>query len=557
MVDPLSPLRVIGIALVMTILAGLLPSIALAGEPPAPADTALHPQGTAVAVAPPASETTDPLAAVDPSLRALLSPVSPRGPYPDRTGEDVRVDLVSAEVWLEGTHLVGNVQGVGVADNGAWLDLDTRGGPAADLRLGFGRGWAREMTLDGRGGTPFLGGQPLPEIGPDGVWFDVDLAGSDRFDPTHAGAVTASVKSFDGTVSDVGPAGFLGVPGDDAQVLFDRLAAEGPLADPDLAAALAVTFGTLRPQVDDAALALLDADVLAWYRYGLEVDGWLAEHGAGWRLADASPLGKLVWAWPAAQTVAYGGLPLAGQTERLTPARYRYLVPSVDQLTRLRDLTTLRPSAGETADGVDAAIWGRLVYRTNDTLMASLCHRDALPRRTCDEWRKEQGPAAVLATVDGVALPRSEGVSAGLQLELRDSRGGYVGDCAVATSLAIWQLQAVGLPAIGMGWAGTDPATPTHDLPLWLDGDVFRATQHGPGRDWAKETAFVYVTLPGVHPLNAYPLGREPNGWSRGGSVAGGWTRFAEVRRILADGLPAAVVQRWVDVQAAGGWPTW
>lgn len=537
MVDRLHPLRTVAVALAVVLIAGLLPSLALAAEPAAPATPALD--------------------AVDPLLRALLDPAAPRGPYPDRTDEDVRVDLVRADAWLEGTRLVGHALGPGVAENGIWIDLDTRGGPAADLRLGFGRGWSREVTLDGRASTPFLGGQPLAEVESDGLWFDVDLARSDRFDPEHAGAIVVSVKSFDGTVSDPGPGGFLGAPTDDAKVLFALLARSTAMEDPDLAAALAVGFGTLRAKVAEETLPLLDADVLAWYQYGIALDAWLPAHGAEWRLGGAGPLGKLVWAWPAAQTVAYGGLSLASQTEPLSPARYRYLVPTAAQLAELREASPLFPTARATADALDAAVWKQLRYRTNDTLMASLCRRNEVDGETCRQWRAEVGPAAVLTTVDGVAIPRSEGVSVPLQLALRAERGGYVGDCAVATSLAIWQLQALGIPAIGMGWAGTDPSTPTHDVPLWLDGEVFRATQRGPGREWAAESAFVYVTLPGVHPQNAYPLAREPNGWSRGGSVAGGWTRFAEVRRILAEGLPAAVVQQWIDVQAHGGWPTW
>lgn len=533
--DRLHPIRTAIVTLLIMVVAGLLPTLALADTPP-------------------------PVAAidrVDPALRALLELPAPRGPYPDRTGEDVRVDLVSADVRLEGSRLVGSVHGLGAAENGAWLDLDTRGGPLPDLRLGFGRGWSREATLDGGPADPFLHGQPAAELGPDSIWFDVDLAGSDRFDPEHAGTVLAAIKSFDGSVVDIGPGGFLGAPTDDARVLFAMLEAETAMEDPDLAAALAIGFGTLRAKVADETLPLLDADVLAWYRYGLGLDAWLAARGAEWRLGQAGAFGKLVWGWPGAQTVAYGGVSLAGQASLLSPERYRYLVPSVDQLAALRDQAELAPTAAVTADRLDRALWRGLSYRTNDTLMATLCRLGELASEVCRDWRAEVGPAAVLTTVDGVAIPRSEGVSVSLQLALRAERGAYVGDCAVATSLAIWQLQALGIPAIGMGWAGTDPATPTHDVPLWLDGEVFRATQNGPGREWAAESAFVYVTLPGVHPQNAFMLAREPNGWSRGGSVAGGWTRFSEVRRILADGLPVSVVRRWVDVQAAGGWPTW
>jgi hypothetical protein len=339
--------------------------------------------------------------------------------------------------------------------------------------------------------------------------------------------------------------------------VLGALVGAGPVADADLAVALAVTFGTVRAQVADDVVATVDADAVAWLRYGEGLDAWLADHGATWRFADRDAFAKLVWAWPAAQDVAYGAFPLAAQAAPLSAARYRFVVPDADTLTRLRDTAPVMATAALTANAVDDHLWKALAYRTNDALMRILCATGEIAEDTCKAWRAESVRSVDLGTVDGVKVASSEGVSAGFQLALRASRGQFVGDCAVATGLAIWQLQALGIPAIGMGWAGTDTATPTHDVPLWLDGDTFRATQAGPSRDWAAEAAFVYVSLPGVHPVNAFTLGREPNGWSRGGAIAGGWTKFAEVRRILASGLPASIVGDWVTVEAAGGWPTW
>ena len=523
--------------------------------------SALHPQ-LAEALLRHTDEATAPavaalLLAADTRLRTLVLPATPAGPFPDREGEDIRVDLRRADFRLEGTHLVGTAEGVGVAENGVWLDLDVSGGPAADLRLGFGRGWSREATLDGGAPSPFLPRDVLPELGPEWISVSLDLSGSARFDPGHAGSVVASVKSFDGTVVDVGPGGFLGPPPEDALDVLAAIVAAGPVQDADLAVALAVTFGTVRAKVADDVVALVDADAVAWLAYGQGLDAWLEAAKVDWRFSDRDALGKLVWAWPAGQTVAYGSFAMVNEPAPLTAARYRFLVPGVAELTALRDRTPLNASAALTADQVDAQLWRGLAYRTNDDLMASLCRAGALDSGTCKGWGAERLRGADLGSVDGKRIAPSEGVSASHQLAILAERGQFIGDCAMETSLAIWTLQSLGIPAIGMGWAGTDVGTPTHDVPLWLDGDTFRATQAGPGRDWAAESAFVYVTLPGVHPVNAFTFGREPNGWSRGGSVVGGWTRFAEVRRILATGLPASVVGDWIDTQALGGWPTW
>ncbi|MSQ04358.1 MAG: hypothetical protein EXR71_21175 [Myxococcales bacterium] len=541
----------------------MLPSV----EPPQPEPSALSSlsladPGLAAALARHADgdgleEAAAVLLVVDPRLRDLLLPTEPAGPFPDRRGEDVRVDLIEANVRLEDTMLVGTVHGVGAADNGVWLELDTRGGPLADLLLGFGRGWSREATIDGGAPSPMLAREVMPVVGADRVSFSVDLAGSARFDPTHAGRVTAFIKSFDGSIADVGPGGFLGPPPGDALALFAGFVAAGPLPDANLAVAVAIGFGTLRGQVEDPVVPTVDADALAWLRYGEGLDTWLAERGATWRLGTQDALGKLVWGWPAAQSLAYGQFALAKQAEPLTHDAWRFVVPDVADLAALAELAPRLAQPGATADAVDAWLWKAMDYRTNDDLMRALCRDGALARDTCKAWNAERIRSASLGKVGAVDVAPSEGVSVALQRRLLRERGRFVGDCAVATGMAVWTLQALGIPAIGMGWAGTDTSTPTHDVPLWLDGETFRATQRGPGRDWAAESAFVYVTLPGVHPVNAFGLAREPNGWSRGGAVVGGWTRFSEVRRILAEGLPASIVGGWIDVQAAGGWPTW
>ncbi len=491
----------------------------------------------------------------DALLAALLLPRVPGVPLPDRTGEDVRVDLLDADIWLEGSELVGTVHGTGADENGVWVVVDVGGGPAPDLELGFGRQWSRERTLHGAP-SPALARDVMPEVEKDRVSFRADLSGSQLFEPGHVGYAVASVKSFDGTIRDEGPGGLLGEPGNDRIEVLAALVASGPVSDADLAVALAVTFGTIRPVVADEVVPLVEADALAWLRYGESLDGWLEAGEAQWRLGSQDALGKLVWAWPAAQAVAYGQFALSVEEQRLSEAKYRFVVPSVATLEALRAMVPVRGDLVNTTTAVDRWTWERLRYRANDALMTTLCHNGGLDSSTCKGWQKERGELRPLGVVDGVKVPTSEGVSASYQLEVLAREGQFVGDCATATALSIAAMQALGIPAVGMGWAGDVLASPTHDVPMWFDGQVFRPTQGGPGRDWNNERAFVYVTLPGVHPV-AYSMGSEPNGWRRGGAVAGGWTTFGEVDRILREGLPASIVGDWVDVQAAGGWPTW
>lgn len=493
----------------------------------------------------------------DPRLVDLLIPAVPDGPVPDLTGEDLRVDLLDADLRLEGTELVGSVRGIGAAENGVWVGLDTRGGPALDLLMGFGRGWSREAVLDGGAPSPALARDVMPRVEGDTVSFRADLSGSARFDPAHAGTAVAMVRSFDGVVEDVGPAGILGQPPAGAADVLVALARSGPVTDADLAVALAVTFGALRAVVAPEVAPVVDADAVAWLRYGEGLDAWLAAHGAAWRFSTLDPLGKLVWAWPAAQAVGYGAVALAREKEPLDLARYRFAVPDAGTLGRLRDLAPMRPQLAATANAIDTDVWARLRYRARDELMRALCAGKALDRAVCDGWTADRKAGRDLGRLGEQVVPLEEGVSSTWQLDVLAREGAYVGDCATATTLAIHTLQAVGVPAVGMGWAGADDATPTHDVPLWYDGERFFGTQRGPEQAWAKDRAFVYVTLPVVHPVNGFSLARETGGWSRGGAVAAGWASYGEVARILREGLRAPALGEWVDVQAAGGWPSW
>ena len=489
------------------------------------------------------------LLAADPRLVDLLLPAVPDGPLLDQVGEDPRAELLSADVWLEGTTLVGRVEGPAVAREGARLEVDVANGPAPDVEIALGRGWVRYKALDG--GISPLPGRDVPIADGNGLSFRVELG--DRVQPGHGGSAVASVRSFDGLGEDVGPAGLLGEPPTEGlDVLLGLL--QAPVSDADLAVSIAVTFGSLRPLVADGVVGEVDDDALAWLTYGQSIDGWLEAADADWRLGTLDALGKLLWAWPAAQGAVYGAVPLAGQVAPLTVDRWRFVVPGTDTLADLRDAAPLGADAADTARLVDVAVNARLRYRAHDALMAELCRNETIPKSDCEGWQADAKVNANLGLLDGAPVPLWEGTSAALQLAWARTHGAYVGDCATATALTITTLQALGIPALGMGWSGQDLGTPTHDVPLWFDGERLRGTQRGPGREWAKEKAFVYVTLPAVHPVNAWTLAREPGGWSRGGSVVGGWTSYGDVVRVLRDGLPEDVLGGWVDAQARGEW---
>ncbi|MFN7144482.1 MAG: hypothetical protein ACK4YP_11940, partial [Myxococcota bacterium] len=431
-------------------------------------------------------------------------------------------------------------------------DVDVVGGPAPDLQLGFGQGWSRATPLDG-GATPPQG--PLPVVTDDRVEFTFDLATAARGARGYAGAATARIRSPDGRVEDVGPAGLLGPLPDEGVDVLLALVDAVDVTDPDLAVALAVTFGALRPLVADEVVGTVDADAVARLRYGQSLDAWLAERGATWRLGDLDALGKLVWAWPATQSAVYGAVPLVGQKAPLDAERWRFVVPSVTALTWLRNNAPLSEGAHTTARAVDDTINAQLRYRAHDELMEALCRAGTRTKEECAAWAGERRANVTFGTLGDTPLHLWDTTSVDRQIDVRAKEGAYVGDCATATILAIATYQALGLPAVGMGWSGESFATPTHDVPLWYDGATFRATQRGPGPAWHGANAFVYVTLPAVHPVNAWTIGKEPGGWARGGAVVGGWATYGDLTFLLRDGLPGATVGRWIDVQAAGGWP--
>jgi hypothetical protein len=484
----------------------------------------------------------------------LLTPTVPGDPLPDGLGEDPAVDLQDAEVWLDGSVLSGTIDAPGIAQTGAWVDLDLGDGPAPDLEIGVGNGWARILPLD-KGDVPPTEGGVLPVLDGDRLSFQVDLAG--RAPEGVSGWARARVATLDGRVVDMGPAGLFGPPPDEAVDVLLALVQAGPITDADLAVSLAVTFGALRPLVADDVTRRVDTDAVGWLRYGEGLDAWLADKGALWRLGTLDPLAKLTWAWPAAQSVVYGAVPLAGVRGPLDADHYRFVVPDVATLTALRDRAPFAPAAANTARGVDKRINAQLRYRTHTALMETLCRTGKMTPAVCKGWHADARTGADLGLLGDTPVSLWEGVSATWQLGVFARQGAWVGDCATATALTITTLQALGIPAIGVGWSGEDLGTPTHDMPLFYDGELFRGTQPGPTPEWWDARAFVYVTLPGVHPLNAFTLGQEPGGWSRGGSVAGGWTTYGELERALREGLTDEALGSWVDVEAAGGWPTW
>jgi hypothetical protein len=152
-----------------------------------------------------------------------------------------------------------------------------------------------------------------------------------------------------------------------------------------------------------------------------------------------------------------------------------------------------------------------------------------------------------------VALDK--GTSAALQVRVRDEGGSFVGDCGMATSVAVTALQSVGLVPLAMGYAGPSWAYPTHDFPLVLDGDRFVAPQATPSAKWAADDTFVYVTVPALDPVLGTPLGWEPDGWTRGGSVAGGTMTYGALDRWVSDGVPLSTVLGWTEDARSGDWP--
>ncbi len=500
------------------------------------------------------------IAAASPALVSLLLPMDRTEPFFDAEGESPNrpgaVDLLDATVVLDGTVLTGSVRGKGIARTGAWLDLDTMAGPAPDLHLGVGNGWLRIAPIRGGvvGGTSPIRGES--RVDGDTVHFRVDLAGTGRLEPDHAGAATAVLIADDRRFMDPGPAGGIGIPEPHAVATLVRLAETvDTTRDPDLAVALALNFGTFRGLVDASLLPLVEADAADWYTYAGDLDPWLAEQGATWAVASLSPTGKLAWAWPAAQNTVYGAFPLGAQEAKLTLARYRFLVPDVETLSVYRERVTVSPTQADTASGIDSDIWDNLRYRAHPDTMRAFCAVRTINAEECAAWNLDQRAGFTLGVVDGVPIAMHEATSASFQRGITAQYGTFIGDCSAATAVAMAAFQSVGLAPLAIGYTGVDLTNPTHDLPLYLEGDVFVATQRSPGRDWKMDDAYVYVTVPALEASRSLTLGTEPGAWARGPSVVGGKMTYGQLENWLENGIPAAAVLDWADRGGLGEWP--
>jgi hypothetical protein len=115
--------------------------------------------------------------------------------------------------------------------------------------------------------------------------------------------------------------------------------------------------------------------------------------------------------------------------------------------------------------------------------------------------------------------------------------------------------QAVGLIPLAMGYAGPDWNWPTHNQPILLENGVFMSPQVGPSPNFAREQTYVYAVIPTINPYSGLALGWEPQGWARGGSVAGGWMSYGTLNRWWEEGISPETVMVWLSTQASGGWP--
>jgi hypothetical protein len=475
-------------------------------------------------------------------------------------------DLVAAGVTLEGTVLRGEITGEGVGDEGGWVQLDTRGGPAPDLLVGFGQERILAATMDDWAYGPHVVLAGTSTLTGDTVRFTVDLASPGRIAPGHPGAAVALVRR--GERVDVGPAGLLGRPAPHAlEVLAalmdarDEPGGRGPtgrgpdvLDDPDLAVAVALAFAPWRGWVAPEVRPVVEADAVGWLAYGLDLDGWLARKGAGWTVQGLPPGGKLAWATPAPQAASYGALALTRAGDPLSLARYRFAVPDAATLAELRDLLPIRETPFATAEARDSALWDALTYRASDAGMAAVCAARSVRSNECANWKRDRAHAADLGIVDGVRIPQDGGVSVTHQLRVLDRDDSFVGDCATATTLALASFQAVGLPGLAVGYAGDSWATPTHDMPLVLVGDRFVPVQAAPSARWAAAPTWVYVHVPPLEAGGGASLGNEPSGWSRGPAVPGGRTTYGALSPWLDAGVPLASVLGWTREGRQGTW---
>ena len=478
----------------------------------------------------------------DPALVALLLPRS-EGMIPDRVAESPAVDLLAARVELDGSVLAGRIEGYGSPG----LLVDVARGAAPDLRVRFrDEGiWVEEMDGWSFGPPVRVAGESAGRGGT--VDFRVDLR--PWVELGHVGAAVAGEAA--GVEWDYGPAGVLGVPEPHAVALLVGLV--GVAEDADLTVAVALGYATWRAHVQDPTLVAVDAR--ARLEYGVDLDPWLVRHQAGWRLGTQPAVNKLLWAWPGGEAVVYGALPLAWAPEPLSAEAYRFHVPSVAALATLRDDLSFAADAQVTADRRDEAIWDEMDYRAADAGMAALCKDKLLSSATCFSWKQDRNAGRTLGVVDGRPVPMHLGTSVERQLERLAEEGSTVGDCATATTLALAAYQAVGLAPLGVGYAGPSWTYPTHNFPLWSEGDRLRSPQGMPSHRWDGDTTWAYAVLPVVDPYAGVALGWEPDGWARGGSVAGGALGYGELGTWIGEGVELADVAAWIEDGATGAWP--
>jgi hypothetical protein len=324
--------------------------------------------------------------------------------------------------------------------------------------------------------------------------------------------------------------------------------------DPDLSLAVALGFGPWRGWVAQDVRATVDADAVGWLRYGLDLDAWLARKEATWSLARTPAEGKLAWAWPGAQAVAYGSLAVGLQESPLTLARYRFAVPDVETLTAWRDALPLAKTVPATADARDTAIWDDLRYRATPAAMDAVCGSGRVRSNMCAGWARDAAQGADLGQVDGARITLDGGVSASHQLRVRADEHDLIGDCATATTVAIAAMQAVGVPAIAVGYVGPNWEWPTHVQPAVLHGERFVSPQTYPSAKWSAGRAWAYALVPVLDPSTGAALGGEPGGGARGPGVVGGATTYGALSAWGEAGIPLSTVYGWVRDGMEGGW---
>lgn len=543
------------------ILALALAGCGLAPEPGATPEErldALAP-GLAAAVAAQTDDlgsVADVLEQAEPALVPMLLPRS-AGPLTDDLAEidgpDIAQVAVTRTVAGGSTRLKGRVTGVDLA--AVQLLIDTRGGPAPDLRIDLGQPVMQGELVPGTPQVASSAAMPGTAVKDDHGWsFDLTLPGAGPVGMTVRAPAPGTTEGGRGTV-DEAPGGVYGAPGDAVALLVALLEDPHPDAarDPDLLLAVSLAWAPWLRLVEPAVAPTVRADALARLRYADEVDAWLGQHGASWRVHALGGVQKITWAWPGAESAVYGARPLAWEPERLSAEAYRFHVADVDTLRALRAGLPVAASPAATADQRDARIWADLAYRADDAGMQALCDQKLLDRRTCFRWQQDRTEGRSLGTVDGAPVPLNLGTSASMQVDRWLDEDSFAGDCATATTVALAAFQAVGLAPLAIGWAGDSWYQPTHNMPLVWNGRRYAPVQDGPSAKWNDEAAFVYAPLPVLNP-SALGVGWGGAG-ARGPAVAGTQTTYGELNEWLADGIPAEWVLRWLDEGRQGEWP--